>query len=172
MTLRAHVEAIYASIASLLGTHDVQDVHTRLERELRHVVPQWSDHLPDCPGWYWYKPPGIGEPQLLLVSHGRIDTKLMADLGAAVSVVTIAEIYADFLDALLIDTADRPLLKDVESLGVAVAVADIVMESTRQNIDVASAALTMAEALDKRRSKSQESVRGTGYRQADGREQS
>ncbi len=101
MTLRAHVEAIYASIASLLGTHDVQVVHTRLERELRHVVPQWSDHLPDCPGWYWYKPPGISEPQLLLVSHGRIDTKLMADLGPPNNLVDVQRIKGQWAGPLL-----------------------------------------------------------------------
>jgi hypothetical protein len=101
MTLRAHVEAIYESIAFHLGTHDAKEVQARLERELRHVTPQWSEDLPDCPGWYWYKPPGIGEPQLLLVGHGRIDTKLMADLGPPNNLVDVQRIKGQWAGPLL-----------------------------------------------------------------------
>jgi hypothetical protein len=101
MTLQFHAEAIYASIAALLGTHNAQDIQTRLERELRHVSPQWSDDLPDCAGWYWYKPPGIGEPQLLLVSHGRIDTKLMADLGPPNNLVEVQRVKGQWAGPLL-----------------------------------------------------------------------
>ena len=68
MTLRAHAEALYEGMRPLLGEHSPHQVQARLERELRHVIPQWSECLPDGPGWYWFKPPGISEPQLLLVS--------------------------------------------------------------------------------------------------------
>ena len=101
MTLRAHVEAIYESIAFHLGTHDAKEVQARLEQELRHVTPQWSDDLPDCPGWYWYKPPGIGEPALLLVNHGRIDTKLMADLGPPNNLVDVQRVKGQWAGPLL-----------------------------------------------------------------------
>ena len=101
MTLRAHAEAIYESIASFLGAHNAHEVHARLERELRHVTPQWKDHFPDCPGWYWYKPPGISEAQLLLVSHGRIDTKLMADLGPPNNLVDVQRIKGQWAGPLL-----------------------------------------------------------------------
>jgi hypothetical protein len=101
MTLHAHAEAIYESLASLLGTHSAQEVQTRLERELRHVTPQWSEAIPDCPGWYWYKPPEIGEPALLLVSHGRIDTKLMADLGPPNNLVDVQRIKGQWPGPLL-----------------------------------------------------------------------
>jgi hypothetical protein len=85
MTLQAQAEALYAGIRSLLGQHDANQVQAKLERELRHVVPTWNQTTPDCPGWYWFKPQGVSEPRLLLVSHGRIDTKLMADLGACLT---------------------------------------------------------------------------------------
>ena len=101
MTLRAHVEAIYDGIRSLLGEHQAEEVQQRLERELRHVTPQWSDDLPDCPGWYWYKPPGIGEPALLFVNHGRIDTKLMADLGPPNNLVDVQRIKGQWAGPLL-----------------------------------------------------------------------
>ncbi len=104
MTLRAHAEALYDSIRALLGDHDAQEVQARLERELRHVSPQWSEALPDCPGWYWYKPPGIGEPQLLLVGHGRIDTKLMADLGPPNNLVDVQRIKGQWAGPILSPT--------------------------------------------------------------------
>ncbi len=52
MTLHAHAEALYASIRSLLGQHDATQVQSKLERELRHVIPTWNHTTPDCPGWY------------------------------------------------------------------------------------------------------------------------
>ena len=101
MTLRAHVEAIYDSLRLVIGEHDEEEVQTRLARELRHVAPQWRDHLPDCPGWYWLKPPGIGEPALVLVSHGRIDTKLMVDLGPPNNLVDVQRIKGQWAGPLL-----------------------------------------------------------------------
>lgn len=101
MTLRDHALALYDGIRFLLGEHTAQEVQTRLERELRHVSPQWSDALPDCPGWYWYKPPGIGEAELLLVGHGRIDTKLMADLGPPNNLVDVQRIRGQWAGPLL-----------------------------------------------------------------------
>ncbi len=101
MTLHAHAEALYESMSSWLGEHDAQEVQARLERELRHVTPQWSEALPDCPGWYWHKAPGIGEPQLLLVGHGRIDTKLMADLGPPNNLVDVQRIKGQWAGPIL-----------------------------------------------------------------------
>ena len=51
MTLRAHAEALYEGLKSLLGNHDSVQVQAVLERELRHVVPTWNEMKPDCPGW-------------------------------------------------------------------------------------------------------------------------
>ncbi len=101
MTVRAHAEAMYEGIRTLLGEHSPDQVQARLERELRHVIPQWSESLPDCPGWYWFKPPGIGEPQLLLISHGRIDTKLMADLGPPNNLVDVQRVKGQWAGPLL-----------------------------------------------------------------------
>ncbi len=101
MTLRAHVEAIYESLLPYLEEHNAEEVQARLARDLRHLSPQWSDDFPDCPGWYWHKPPGIGEPQLLLVNHGRIDTKLMADLGPPNNYVDVQRIKGRWAGPLL-----------------------------------------------------------------------
>jgi len=101
MTLRAHAKALYEGIRPLLGEHSPGHVQACLERELRHVSPQWSECLPDCPGWYWFKPPGISEPHLLFVNHGRIDTKLMADLGPPNNLVDVQRIKGQWAGPLL-----------------------------------------------------------------------
>ncbi len=101
MSLHDHAQALYEGIRSLLGAHDPQQICTTLERDLRHVVPNWSEIKPRCPGWYWYKPPGVGEPCLLLVDHGRIDTKLMADLGPPNNLVDVQRVQGQWAGPLL-----------------------------------------------------------------------
>ncbi len=101
MTFHAHAEALYEALRPIIGEHDVSQVRAALERTLRHALPHWSDATPDCPGWYWFKPPGIAEPQLLLVSHGRIDTKLMADLGPPNNLVDVQRINGQWAGPLL-----------------------------------------------------------------------
>ena len=101
MTLHAHAEALYAGIRSLLGQHDASHVQAKLARELRHMIPTWSEARPDCPGWYWFKPPGVNEPQLLHVGHGRIDTKLMADLGPPNNLVDVQRVKGQWAGPIL-----------------------------------------------------------------------
>ena len=101
MSLRIHAEALYDSLKSLLGGHDPNLVQAKIERELGHMIPNWTDKTPDCPGWYWFKRQGISEPQLLLVGHGRIDTKLMADLGPPNNLVDVQRVKGLWAGPLL-----------------------------------------------------------------------
>ncbi len=101
MSLRIHAEALYDALRSIMGNHDAKQVQATLERELRHMIPNWSEAIPDCPGWYWFKPPGVAEPQLLLVSHGRIDTKLMADLGPPNNLVDVQRVKGQWAGPLV-----------------------------------------------------------------------
>ena len=101
MTLSDHAKALYEALRPILGNHDGSQVQSKLERELRHVGPNWNEATPDCPGWYWFKPSGISEPQLLLVNHGRIDTKLMADLGPPNNLVEVHRIKGRWAGPLL-----------------------------------------------------------------------
>ena len=101
MSLRIHAEALYDGLKSYLSTHDPDQVLAKIERELRHVVPHWSEDRPDCPGWYWFKAPGISEPQLLQISHGRIDTKLMADLGPPNNLVDVQRVTGQWAGPML-----------------------------------------------------------------------
>lgn len=101
MRLRGHAEALYQALRSLLKTHDVELVHALLERELRDIVPDWTEAKPSCPGWYWLKPSGVGEPRLILVDNGRIDTKLMADLGPPHNLVDVQRVQGQWAGPLL-----------------------------------------------------------------------
>ena len=101
MTLRAHAKALYEGIRVVLGEHNPDHVRARLEQELGHVIAQWGDRLPDCPGWYWLKPQGVSEPQLIHVSHGRIDTKLMADLGPPNNLVDVQRVKGQWAGPIL-----------------------------------------------------------------------
>ena len=101
MNLQTHVDALYETLGPFLGAHDPNTVLAVLGKEMRHILPSWSEQIPDCPGWYWYKPPGINEPQLIHISHGRIDTKLMADLGPPNNLVDVQRVKGQWAGPLL-----------------------------------------------------------------------
>ena len=101
MTLHAHAEALYAGIRSLLGQHDASQVQAKLARELRHIIPVWKETIPDCPGWYWFKTLGVSEPRLMHVSHGRIDTKLMVDLGPPNNLVDVQRVKGQWAGPII-----------------------------------------------------------------------
>ena len=101
MSFRVHAEALYQTLRSLLGTHDEEKVQSLLERELRHIVPVWTDTKPSCPGWYWLKPPGVADIRLIFVDNGRIDTKLMADLGPPNNLVDVQRVQGQWAGPLL-----------------------------------------------------------------------
>jgi hypothetical protein len=100
MTLRAKALALYEAIRPLLGSHAAEPVQAALEQELGRMLPIFSDARPACAGWYWYKPPGIGEPKLVLVDNGRIDAKLMADLGPPNNLVDVTRIKGQWAGPL------------------------------------------------------------------------
>jgi hypothetical protein len=92
MNLHSAAAALYEAMKPRLGEHPPAEVQKTLEHELAHLLPTWSQEKPTCPGLYWHKPPGIAEPRLLTVDHGRIDTKLMADLGPPNNLVDVNRI--------------------------------------------------------------------------------
>jgi hypothetical protein len=92
MNVRSQAESLYEAIRALLGQHRTDQVQQAIEGELSHMLPMWSPERPTCAGWYWYKSPGIGEPRLIHVDNGRIDTKLMADLGPPNNLVDVNRI--------------------------------------------------------------------------------
>lgn len=100
MTLRAKASALYEAVRSLLGRHDPDQVQQALEQELSRMIPVWREERPTCPGWHWYKPPGIAEPRLVLVDHGRIDSKLMVDLGPPNNLVDVNRVAGQWAGPL------------------------------------------------------------------------
>lgn len=55
--------------------------------------------------------------------------RMLRDRGMAASAVSIARLYEDFLDVLVIDEVDEALAAEIEALGVDVVVTDTIMGS-------------------------------------------
>ncbi len=55
--------------------------------------------------------------------------RMLRDQGLEASAVSIARLYEDFLDVLVIDAADEALVPEIEALGVDVVVTDTIMKS-------------------------------------------
>lgn len=76
---------------------------------------------------------------------GPADRMLRA-LGYEPSAASVAALYADVLDALVIDRVDAGLAGEVEKLGVRAAVADTVMRGPEEKRSLARATLAVAGA--------------------------
>mgnify|MGYP000657407286 CR=1 FL=1 len=63
--------------------------------------------------------------------------RLMKDLGIEPSAYSIAVLYKDFLDLLIIDEVDRHLKKEIEKLGIKVEVTNTVMKTIEDKINLA-----------------------------------
>lgn len=67
--------------------------------------------------------------------------KMLVSLGHESSAVGVARLYADFVDALVIDREDASLADEVESTGVRAAVTDTIMRDAASQRAVAQATL-------------------------------
>jgi LPPG:FO 2-phospho-L-lactate transferase len=63
--------------------------------------------------------------------------KLMSGLGLEVSAFSVAKLYADFLDVFVIDAVDSAEKERIEQLGVKVRVANTLMRSLEDKVDLA-----------------------------------
>jgi LPPG:FO 2-phospho-L-lactate transferase len=70
--------------------------------------------------------------------------RIMEELGMEPGNPAIAEYYRDFLDGLIIDRADEHEAPAIEKLGVRVKIADTVMRSMQDRIDLAETTLEFA----------------------------
>jgi LPPG:FO 2-phospho-L-lactate transferase len=76
--------------------------------------------------------------------------KIMAELGASVSVVGIARHYRGLVDGLVIDRVDADLTDEIAAEGIAVRVAPTVMSNDRDRVELAHVCLAFAEELARR----------------------
>ena len=76
--------------------------------------------------------------------------RIMEELGMAPGNLAIAEYYRDFLDGLIIDRIDEHEAAAVEKLGIKVKIADTVMRSMQDRIDLAETTLEFALGLIRR----------------------
>jgi len=75
----------------------------------------------------------------------------MRALGMLPNPIGISECYADFLDALVIDSADRAFVPRLEGRGLAVAALDTLMRSPVRATAVARAVLELGRSTERRR---------------------
>lgn len=73
--------------------------------------------------------------------------KMMAELGQPVSAVSVAQGYADFLNAFILDRVDSAEVPQVEALGVRPFVTDTIMQDQAGRIRLAQQVLKLAESL-------------------------
>ena len=69
--------------------------------------------------------------------------KLMRGLGFEVSAYGVAKLYADFLDIMLIDNLDAPLMGRIEKLGIQVKMTKTVMKTIEDKIALANEVLNL-----------------------------
>jgi LPPG:FO 2-phospho-L-lactate transferase len=67
--------------------------------------------------------------------------KLMRGLGLKVSAFSIAELYSDFLDTLVIDNLDTEEKSRIESLGIQVKITNTIMKSFEDKVHLAETVL-------------------------------
>ena len=73
--------------------------------------------------------------------------KMMAELGLEVSALEVARHYQGFIDALIIDETDASLAAAIARLGMEVVVAQTVMNSLQDRIDLAKVTVDLANRL-------------------------
>jgi len=71
----------------------------------------------------------------------------MRAAGHEVSALGIAHIYADLIDALVIDQVDADLAAPITDLGLAVAVTDTIMRGTAEKANLAATVLALANTI-------------------------
>ncbi|MEE9284293.1 MAG: 2-phospho-L-lactate transferase [Dehalococcoidia bacterium] len=72
--------------------------------------------------------------------------RMLRDQGLAASATTIARLYRDFLDVLVIDDVDAGLRPEIEALGLEVTVTDTIMSSMEKKAALARTVLSAAQA--------------------------
>ena len=76
--------------------------------------------------------------------------RMLASLGHRQDAVGVAEMYADFADMMVIDTADAGLAAAIEGLGMAAAATDILMRDAADKARLAGEVIDLAQTLTRR----------------------
>lgn len=77
--------------------------------------------------------------------------KMMRALGTAATPLGLADLYADLLDAMIVDTTDRAFVPKLAARGIASTCLDTLMRSPVRSTAVARAVLTLGGSLPGRR---------------------
>lgn len=72
---------------------------------------------------------------------------MMKEMNLGCDVTTVADLYADIADGIVIDTTDAGHADKIESKGMRVHVTDIVMNSLPDKVDLAREVVRFARTL-------------------------
>jgi LPPG:FO 2-phospho-L-lactate transferase len=103
------------------------------------AVPGVRDELREAAGPVMAVSPIVGGRTI----KGPAD-RMLRDQGMEASALSVAKLYADFLDVLVIDSADEVLLEPIEALGMRAVVVDTIMDSMEKKAGLARAVLEAA----------------------------
>jgi LPPG:FO 2-phospho-L-lactate transferase len=78
--------------------------------------------------------------------------RMLAQLGMQVSAAQVARLYADFLDAYIIDVQDAPAQAEIEALGLQVFVTNTVMSGASEKLALAQFTVQVIEEVTSSRS--------------------
>ncbi len=73
--------------------------------------------------------------------------KILKELGMSVSATSVARHYQDFLDGFVLDTQDKNLVEEIETLGMAVTITNTIMRTLADRIRLANKTLDFAGQL-------------------------
>ena len=75
--------------------------------------------------------------------------KLMDELGFDVSPVGVARHYANILDGMILDSVDADCAEDIRALGIKTTLANTIMQTQEDKVDVATRVLNWLEEFSK-----------------------
>jgi LPPG:FO 2-phospho-L-lactate transferase len=70
--------------------------------------------------------------------------RMLRDQGIEPSATSIAQLYSDFLDLLVIDNVDEALAPAIEGLGVRAVVTNTIMDTMEKKVGLAAAVIAAA----------------------------
>ncbi len=108
------------------------------------AVPGYGDALRTTPAIRVAVSPIIGGKAL----KGPAD-RMLTSLGHESSALGVARIYAEFIDGMVIDHADRDIAAEISELGIDVLVTDTIMSNVADRARLAGEVIEFASTIDR-----------------------
>ena len=136
-----------APVLSSLDTSELEAVVIGPSNPFLSIDPIFS--IPNMP--QWLRALDVPVVAVSPIVAGRAlkgpAAKIMEELGMPVDVVSVAAHYRGLIDGLVIDVADQGAAADIEAMGMAVKVAQTIMVTLDDRVELAGVCLDFAAEL-------------------------